>query len=241
MRLMISDVVSKAIQLLRPLLEIEKIDTGHTIDHAIIVLNHSKEVLKEFTNLSEKQKLYVQLASLLHDADDHKFFSQNKNNENCRCVLKQLNLEIEEVNLILKIISLVSYRQNKNKSTEEKWMYITRYCDRVEAIGKIGIYRSYVYSIFTNRPLYLPTTPRANSIEQLYTIANDGNRAILYQGESQSMMDHFYDKILHIGSAILDFNSPYLNTITMQRIKEIEDFCLYFGLHGIVPVSKINE
>lgn len=226
-------MIGNAIDLLETVFKNSNVDSGHSLGHSLQVLHHSQKVLEEF-DLSDKQKTCVELASLLHDADDKKFFPNNKNDENTRSILDKLKVEKSEVDLIIKIISLVSYRSNKNTETEEKWMYITRFCDRLEAIGKIGIERSYSCTIFFGHPLFLESTKRATTLEELYRIASK-ERQEKFDGNSASMIDHFYDKILHIGEPILKFGSKYMSELAKQRIKEIEDYCLHFGRHGTLP------
>jgi hypothetical protein len=63
------------------------------------------------------------------------------------------------------MINLVSASKNGNNIPIDAQYYPEllwpRYADRVEAIGKIGIIRCYLYNMHkTNRPLFVESTPR---------------------------------------------------------------------------------
>lgn len=247
-RKMPPDKISLAIDLLSRLLERNKIDAGHGIDHALIVFHHAQEALKDenffHTDLSDfpgkslriKQariKQSILLAALLHDADDNKFFPQNKGYENARNILNQIDLPEEQIDLILRMISLVSCSKNRNTLVEPRYLLIPRWADRLEAMGKIGIYRAYVYSQYIKNPLYLPDTPRPKTMEELLFAAHP-SRFENYQGVSISMIDHLYDKVFHLAN--IETDNPYFQEKIKERHQELIDFLLDFGRKG-----KIDE
>jgi len=218
-------MLSRARILLKNLLENSNIDNGHGIDHADAVLAHTINALKE-EDLDNDTKLCIQLAALLHDADDRKFFPRNYNNENSKTILKQIGLDQANIKLVLKMINLVSCSKNGNNSVEPEWLLIPRAADRLEAMGQIGIKRAHDYNIHTDRPLFLDSTPRATNVKELMEIANP-ERFQKYKGTSNSMIDHFYDKLLHIN--VLNIKNKYLNEIAEKRHLELIEYCLNFG------------
>ena len=52
------------------------------------------------------------MASLLHDADDRKYFPLNKNYENAYEILLNCKLEKDRIKKIIEMIDVVSYSKN---------------------------------------------------------------------------------------------------------------------------------
>ena len=218
--------VEKAFFNLRALFCEYKVDAGHGVDHALAVLVHGQNALK-YENIDKYEKLAVELACLLHDADDHKFF-ETKNNENARIILNKVFSRSKEGKFIkdttLKMIDLVSCSKNKNNIDPSlpKFYYIPRWADRLEALGTIGLERAMIYNQEINRPFCLETTPKPKNLEELYLIATK-ERFSNYSGVSDSLIDHLYDKVLHLK---VETDNKYLDSVFKERHKIIEDFCL---------------
>jgi len=180
---------------------------GHGIDHMIAVMEHAKKaVLCE--DLPQHTKEQIILAALLHDADDTKIFPNNKEYENARAILNETLTEEYLTSLmkddkyqfiedIIRLISLVSCSKNGDSDPEHAWMVIPRDCDRLEAIGEIGIQRCDEYSNATNAPDYIHSTAIVHTEEELWKVATP-ERFAKYK-KSVSKIDHYYDKLLHIG------------------------------------------
>lgn len=66
-----------------------KVDHTHGIDHALIVVGHGLQAIKAAPELTQQQKIDIELACLLHDADDKKYFPTHKNYENARRILTE--------------------------------------------------------------------------------------------------------------------------------------------------------
>ncbi len=94
-------------------------------------------------------------AALLHDIDDHKYFKTVDNKNACE-ILKRIELDKQRSEKIIRMIDLVSFSKNGNNLYENDpiYFYFTRYADRVEAIGLIGIYRTFLYSQRTGSTFY---------------------------------------------------------------------------------------
>jgi len=202
---------------------------SHGIEHSITVMNNAKNALdSEKYNLNEFNTKSVLLAALLHDADDRKFFPENKNYENLRQVLKN---ESEELIIqVITMVELVSSSKNGDSIPsfvgETMWMLIPRYADRLEAIGLIGVERVYQYAKTANNPLYLESTPKPKTEEEIWKIATI-DRYRSYIGKSESMIDHFYDKLLR--TSFFPIKNEFLNTESNIRRKPMIDFLLFFG------------
>lgn len=198
---------------------------GHGVDHMIAVADHAVKAL-EHEDLHNYIKVRVELAALYHDIDDPKIFKDSKNYENARRLLGEIltpdvidDFYIEECNsirnhtlskirycsyfidMIIDMIDLVSCSKNGDKEPPFPYMAIPRDCDRLEAIGQIGIDRCLEFTKSKGTPFHIDTTPRTFTDEEV-KLAATRERFMAYMNGSQSlsMIDHYYDKLLHIGA-----------------------------------------
>lgn len=210
---------------LKIFLDKNNISQCHGFIHALSVLNNAINAIDKLNyELSDNQVKCILYASLLHDIDDHKFFS-NKNNENLREILQDENNDIIEQ--VVKMINLVSSSKNgDNIDNIEEYMLIPRYSDRLEAIGIIGILRSFIYSLHTNTDIYTENTPRPKNINEIWNYATI-KKYKNYRGKSKSMIDHFFDKVLRSG--FFPITNSYLTEQTIDKNNENIDFILAFG------------
>ena len=245
-----SNTCSKIILSLQELFDNTNVDKGHGVDHSIKVLGHANNTLCLMRK--PENELYrnaIRCAALLHDADDRKFFPKSDNYQNARRIMKESfpgKKSMEE--LTIKMIKLVSCSENGNSEKgvkdSERWMLIPRMCDRLEAIGEIGILRVWSYSKYKNRPLFLPSTPRVKTEKELYEVASSKRfKNYLLVKKSDTMIDHFYDKLLHICSedVISEIDNPYLRSEMQKRRKIIINFILKFGNEGEIDVFELNR
>ena len=114
---------------------------GHDADHSLRVY---KNALAIASNYPEADMDLISLSSLLHDVDDHKLF-QTENNSNARTFLKNQNVPAETIEEIVKIINSVSFSKNKGKTSETLEEKIVQDADRLDAMGAIGIARTFAY------------------------------------------------------------------------------------------------
>lgn len=222
--------LQRAIELAHQLLEKHGVDRGHGIDHALAVLQHAQRALEE-EDLGSEQQLAVQLAALLHDVDDHKFF-QTAGLANARAICEKAAPNRPALlENVLRMIDLVSCSKNGNSSIEPRWLLIPRYADRLEALGDIGIYRCYAYTVHVQRPVCNPDTPLPRSEAELEALASPDrfNRYVRSGGKvgSSTFIDHFYDKLLHIAN--LDTSNRYLRETALQRRRDMVAFLLRFA------------
>lgn len=114
---------------------------GHGADHSLRVYNNALNIRKAY----ECNELHVDLAALLHDVDDHKLFN-NKNNENARKFLIENDFDSEAIEDIIEIINSVSFTKNKGTKPKTLEACIVQDADRLDAIGAIGVARTFMYS-----------------------------------------------------------------------------------------------
>lgn len=144
------------------------------------------------------------------------------------------------------MISLVSAAVNGNdipdKYKDKPEFLWPRQCDRLEALGRTGIARCYLFNLNkTERPLFCEKTPRVQTEEELWEIASE-ERLNEYKkrGTSDSMLCHYFDKLLRV--AILDpetTQNDWLVNEAKQRVKHLVDFCLDFGKTGVINMEVL--
>ena len=114
---------------------------GHDLDHSLRVYKNALLIASDYP---EADMELICLSSLLHDVDDHKLFN-TENNSNARTFLKEQNIPQERIEEIIKIINAVSFSKNKGKTPETLEGRIVQDADRLDAMGAIGIARTFAY------------------------------------------------------------------------------------------------
>ena len=133
-------VIDNAIKYIQELFQ-GKAD-GHGVDHTMRVYNTALDIAKHYDNKCDVE--LISLAALLHDVDDHKLF-QTKDNANARNFLTGQNLNESRIESICNIINAVSFSKNKGKSPDTIEGKIVQDADRLDAMGAVGIARTFAY------------------------------------------------------------------------------------------------
>lgn len=214
---------------------------SHGLEHALCVTQHTRGAIDAHnaaaasTPIDDDARVLLLLASLLHDADDHKFFAPPSHN--AETVLAHCSggqASAEEVAFVLKLIDFVSCSKNGDTIPPEAEAHpeylFPRYSDRLEALGEVGVRRCYKYNAGVGAPLYCATTPRPRTVEELRGYATE-ERFRAYKGNSDSMLDHYFDKLLHLSRAIPDDNAYYAR-VKGERDQILVDILLHYGEHG---------
>jgi len=175
---------------------LEKDSTGHDWWHTHRVRNLAKRIAKE-----EGADIFiVELAALLHDIGDYKFFQGDEEAGSAlvRKWLHSLKISPSLINNIVEITSQVSFMHtltNKSKDSVKKnsvptlsqeLMAVTD-ADRLDAMGAIGIARAFTYGGFFNRPIYDPIIKPNKSITKEE-----------YKTTEAPSINHFYEKLLKL-------------------------------------------
>ncbi len=114
---------------------------GHGFDHSLRVYGNAMVIVE---TEPAADRFIVALGALLHDADDYKLF-QTENNANARSFLESENVDSETRDLICKVIDSVSFSKNRGKKPETIEGQIVQDADRLDAIGAIGIARTFAF------------------------------------------------------------------------------------------------
>ena len=113
---------------------------GHGFDHTMRVYNNAMEIARE----ERCDTQIVALAALLHDADDHKLFD-TVDNANARAFLASHDIDGETVEAVISAVNSVSFSKNRDKKPESIEGRIVQDADRLDALGAIGIARTFSY------------------------------------------------------------------------------------------------
>ena len=114
---------------------------GHGLEHALRVYRTALYLAK---SAPAADPLVVALGALLHDADDHKLF-HTENNANARRFLTEQGVDAETADRICGAINAVSFSQNRGKRPETIEGQLIQDADRLDAIGAVGIARTFAY------------------------------------------------------------------------------------------------
>ena len=114
---------------------------GHDFNHSIRVYENARNIAAGYPACD---RLVVSLAALLHDVDDHKLFS-TENNQNARAFLQSQPIGQDEIECICTVINAVSFSKNRGKRPESLEGQIVQDADRLDAIGAIGIARTFAF------------------------------------------------------------------------------------------------
>jgi len=130
----------------------------------------------------------VKLGALLHDIADSKF---NNGDETvgpkvAREFLESQNVDEAIIQHVIKIIENISFKGgNFEKTFHSKELDIVQDADRLDALGAIGIARTFNYGGFKNRALYNPAIqPKL------------GMNKEEYKNSESPTLNHFYEKLL---------------------------------------------
>ncbi|MBR3356311.1 MAG: HD domain-containing protein [Solobacterium sp.] len=114
---------------------------GHDLDHTLRVYRNAVYIADRETQCDRE---IVMLGALLHDADDTKLF-RTENNANARGIMKKLGIEENTINMVCEVINGVSFSHNRGRRPETLEGKIVQDADRLDAIGAIGIARTFAF------------------------------------------------------------------------------------------------
>jgi uncharacterized protein len=174
--------------------------SGHDFQHTIRVYNNALLIAKQEIDVDI---FLLQVSALLHDIADHKFGHTDKDRENIiNNILNTFDLEntfIEKVNSIVKGISFSKNTPNIDNCIEIK---ILQDADRLDAIGAIGISRTFAFGGKFDRPIFTEDIQdRTDSIT------------------------HFYEKLLKLYDRM---NTEVGKQIALKRHKFMNAFLMQF-------------
>lgn len=177
-------------------------ESGHDWWHTERVWKNARLLLRT----EEADQLVVELAALLHDIADSKFHNGDEEigPKTARNFLQSIGAEENVIFHVEQIIRNMSYKSGLgNVAFTSREMEIVQDADRLDAIGAIGIARTFTYGGFKNRILYDP------SIEPKPLQSKEE-----YKNSTAPTINHFYEKLLLLKDKM---NTPAARRIAAQR------------------------
>lgn len=173
---------------------------GHDWFHIERVYNNAMHIAKgELVD-----ELVVALGALLHDIADSKFFNGDETvaPKMATEFLISQNCDSAVIEHVVQIIKNISFKGgNKAQEFTSPELDVVQDADRLDAIGAIGIARTFNYGGFKNRKLYDPEVK-----PQLDMTVDE------YKKSSAPTINHFYEKLLLL--------KDRMNTKTGKKIAE---------------------
>jgi uncharacterized protein len=163
----------------------------------------------------------VKLGALLHDIADSKFYPDASGGDEmigprvAREFLESQQSSEETIVHVINIIENISFKGgNFEKKFNSKELEIVQDADRLDALGAIGIARTFNYGGFKNRSLYNPNiAPNLSMSKEEYK-----------KSESPTL-NHFYEKLLLLKDKM---NTETGKKIAQERHKFMELFLSQF-------------
>lgn len=164
--------------------QLAQAEAGHNAQHAERVWRNARRIAQtEVCN-----PFVIQLAALLHDVADPKFH-QNDEELGPRLALEflqRLGIDEQVCAQVADIVRKVSWAGGLDTDTDiAPELAVVRDADRLDALGAIGIARTFHYGGFRNRPLYDPAIPPQQHLSKQ-----------AYRNSQSPTINHFYEKLL---------------------------------------------
>ncbi len=187
--------------------------TGHDWFHIERVWKNAKQIAKN----EKVDQFVVELGALMHDIADHKFV-ENADEEaklRTRKLLKKLEVEDQIIESVLHIILNCSFKggigENKMRSMEG---LVVQDADRLDAIGAIGIARTFAFGGKFGNVIYDP------EIEPTTFKSSEE-----YRKNRTHTINHFYEKLLLLKNGM---NTSTGKLLAEERHQYMENFLQQF-------------
>ncbi|CAM3192089.1 phosphohydrolase [Staphylococcus argensis] len=132
----------------------------------------------------------IHLVALLHDTVDEKLFIEHDAIEKLQRFLIEIELTHAEIEDLLHIIQYMSYRGGRNNHVALSFEgQIVRDADRLDALGAIGIARTFQYAGHSGEAMWTGDA----TFEQLEYASDSDIHAL-----SPSAIQHFYEKLFKL-------------------------------------------
>lgn len=196
--------------------ELQNAEGGHDWWHIERVWKLSKQIAQ--TENVDMQ--IVELGALLHDIADSKFNNGDEEigPQKACTFLESQKVDEKVINHVIQIIKNISFKGGKTKSTfASKELDVVQDADRLDALGAIGIARTFNYGGFKNREIYNPTIPPNLQMSKEE-----------YKNSTAPSINHFYEKLLLLkdrmntqtGKAMAEQRHTFMQKYLEQFYKE---------------------
>lgn len=160
----------------------KKFDASHDFDHIERVMQNAEVIVKTEPRANRD---IVHLAALLHDIDDAKYKSDE--NPTAAEILEINGASTDIIQNVLSCIKSVSYSGGNEHDITSIEGAILRDADRLDALGAIGIARTFAYGGAKGRKLYNFKETARNEMSE-----------VEYRSSNTATVTHFYEKLLRL-------------------------------------------
>ncbi|MEP6261395.1 MAG: HD domain-containing protein [Gillisia sp.] len=181
---------------------------------------HIQRVYKNALLIAQNESsnfFVVELGALLHDIADYKFHNGNESlgPQIAGNFLRSQGVDEDTVTHIEQIIKNVSFKGGNNiRQFNSIELQIIQDADRLDALGAIGIARTFNYGGFKGRALYDPQiAPELNMSKEEY------------KNSTAPTINHFYEKLLLLKERM---NTHTGRKLAEERHRYMEDFLKQF-------------
>jgi uncharacterized protein len=206
-----SDLISRTIQFVKQ--QLANAEGGHDWFHIERVYRNSLLIAQT----EDCDEVIVKLGALLHDIADSKFHNNDESigPKTARAFLEGESADEATIVHVLNIIENISFKGgNFEKKFQSKELEIVQDADRLDAIGAIGIARTFNYGGFKNRSLYDPSiAPNLHMTKEEY------------KSSEAPTLNHFYEKLLLLKDKM---NTETGKQIAQERHRFMEVFLSQF-------------
>lgn len=193
--------------------KLENAEAGHDWFH----INRVWKLSLQIANTEKCNSAVVQLAALLHDIADPKFHNGDEvlaltiSDE----FLQSLQVPTEIIEQVVFIIKHISFKNKENLPENLPIeLQIVQDADRLDAMGAIGIARTFHFGGFRNNLIYHPDiAPKLHLSKEEYKKSNG------------TTINHFYEKLLLLKDLM---NTQKGKDLAEQRHQYMQDFLTQF-------------
>lgn len=173
--------------------------SGHDYHHTMRVYRLAVQIAKQ----ENADMQIVQLAALLHDVDDAKLSPETyTTKKNAVDFMESNGVDDKMIETVCKIIEEVSFVGTDSVVPSMVESKCVQDADRLDAMGAIGIARTFAYGGSKGRKIYDP------EIKPLVNMSKEEYR----QNQNSTSINHFYEKLLLL--------KDMMNTETAKRMAE---------------------
>ena len=196
---------------------LENAEGGHDWWHILRVWNNAKTIAQNENLMNDNSLFIIELGALLHDIADAKFHDGDEEigPRTARNFLESLAVENPIIEHVENIIRHISFKGgNFDKVFHSLELAIVQDADRLDAIGAIGVARTFNYGGFKNREIYNPNIPPNLSLSKE-----------AYKASDAPTINHFYEKLLLLKDRM---NTESGKKMAEQRHVFMENFLQQF-------------
>ncbi|WP_086429164.1 HD domain-containing protein [Staphylococcus cornubiensis] len=186
--------------------------SGHDIAHVLRVRKLALEIAQQYPSANQ---YHIEMASLLHDTIDEKLVDAQTARHALYDFFKEQGVLLIDQEAILYIIDHMSFRKTKEVGTLKTIeAQIVQDADRLDAIGAIGIARTFQFAGHFNEPMWTGTDS-----------LNDMQQQSNFDALPPSAIKHFFEKLLKLKDLM---NTSVAIQMAQQRHSFLEQFLQQF-------------